>query len=532
MRTLVAANLTPLLAAAFALLAAIPIFFWPLLPLQDFPDWVFQGQLLQSWLEGRLSAQYVMASYIPPNSLTTVILGLLGGLLGVDVTARVLVWVTVLLVPFAAARLATVPDVRSPLTWVPLLFAFSYPLLHGNLNSALALGLLLVFTRTLLLHADNHTAPGVGYAVFAGTSVYVTHGISYAIWLGLIVVVPMSRKMRARWALGTIPSLIMAFHFCLSKSATGGDALQWRFESAPAWALYKLDTIYKQLSAFSLFDPFFVSPAFLGALLLANILIVLGLVYVAAEKTRLALRDKDPVPSVTGRCTAIVGLTVAFFVAPRGFIGLVNPGERLVLPLILLALSLPYRPRLPSLLRRAALPAVAALVVFQLGFIGIQGHRAASAMRSLVDEVAGLHGPLALIAEIRFEDADVPPRSSLHRSYAALPRHYPLARAPMYAAYEQQLVVPIFETGLFRAAAPNAPRVRDIASASASNSSIFIAGEGKRVAEIARRISRHRERSRGTYHRLLVLHDENSAVRSTNHPSLRNAGTSTRSTSE
>ena len=62
--------------------------------LQDYPDWVYQGVLFQHTLAGHTDPGYVLHHYPVPNSLTTVMLGLLNLLFGWQLTAKI--WIIIL----------------------------------------------------------------------------------------------------------------------------------------------------------------------------------------------------------------------------------------------------------------------------------------------------------------------------------------------------------------------------------------------------------------------------------------------------
>jgi hypothetical protein len=461
-------------------LVAPLIFAWPVLPLQDLPDWVFQAQLFRSKLLGREHAGYELVEALPPNALSTLVLGWAPSLISIELATRLFALLACLLIPLGMLRLIRVHDVRSAYAWLPLLFGFAYPILHGNLNSAIALGAVLLCAAALFEHADARSTPGWLLALLAPTFLYVSHGVAYGVWLGIVVLTPLSAPARARLCAGFLPSVALALHYAAKRGASSEHTISWSV--GEGWITYKADTLYKQLAPFSSFDPFFLPPHLLWPLAIANFAFVSIVVVAAVATVRRAFREPGATPSVRAKRTMAIALCAAFLLAPAQVIGLVNPGERLVLPMVVLALSLPSAITVPY--RRAAAFAVATLVLVQAGFVGTQGMQAARAMAGLLADSALFRGELSFIHESHFKSAQIEKRSAVQRAQAALPRHYPLLRAALYHAQAREQTVPIFETGLLRAK-ERSLLVRDLDTARYGRRNLIIVGEPIRVAAIA-----------------------------------------------
>lgn len=483
--------------------ALVPLFFgWQVLPLQDLPDWVFQAELFRAWLSGRLPDDYSIIAAVPPNALATVVLAGAASILGMDGAARALALIAAIVVPLGIIRLLGPSDWRAPRAWLPMLYGLSYPLLHGNLNSAIGLGAFLIAAAWLLGRADDNELPSAWLAVLAPSLLYVTHGIAYGMWLALVVLTPLSTRARSRLALGIAPSMLVALHYAAGRAGHGDALVSWSEPSLSAWLVYKVDTAYKQLAPFALLDPFFVPQPVLWALVLANWAVVASLIALAVLKVRLALKDPAARPSARSKRALVTLLFGAFMVAPNAMTGLVNPGERIVLPILALALSLPYAPALPAVARRLAMPALAAILAVQVLFIGAQGYRAGPALAALLRAMPAMHGVVQLVHESHLRVAAIAQRSKDERAHAALPRHYPLLRAAYYAAAEQNLTVPIFETGLFKC------RVSDLAlrtldDAARTTRDILVVGEPRRVDAIAGSLPAHVPLAQGEYFEML-----------------------------
>jgi len=487
-------------------LLAVPltllIFDWPVLPFQDLPDWTFQGRLFRAWLDGQLPDDYAFVSAIPPNALATVALAVATSAVSMDTAARMLAWVAALLVPLSITQLLRPSDWRAPRAWFPLLYGLSYPLLHGNLNSAIGLGTFLLASAWLLQRADDRELPSLWLSVLVPSLIYLTHGIAYGMWLMLLGLTPLPSAARRRLLLGVVPSAGVAAHYVLHRTGSASALLEWGQLSLGEWLIYKVDTSYKQLAPLSLLDPFFVPRSMLWTAVLLNWAVVLGVGAVAVAKTRLAFKDARAPASVRGTRVVVVALLVSFLAAPKGLSGLVNPGERFVLPLAALALSLPYAPAIAASVSRLVAPVLGLLIAAQLVFVGTQGYRAGPVLSALQGATARMEGAVQMAHESHLRTDELAPRDAHQRAHAALPRHYPLLRAAYNTADAQRLTMPIFETGLFKCRRTDLV-VRSLEEAKQSSGDILVVGEPRRVAAIADALQLHTPLARGDHFRLL-----------------------------
>jgi hypothetical protein len=488
------------------LLLAVPltllIFNWSALPFQDLPDWIFQARLLQAWLAGQLPGDYAFVSAVPPNALSTVALAIAASAVSMDTATRGLAWLAALLVPLGIARLLQPRDWRTPRAWFPLLYGLSYPLLHGNLNSAIGLGTFLLASAWLLRRADDGEMPSIWWSMLMPSLIYATHGVAYGMWLVLIALTPLPSAARKRLVLGVIPSAAVAAHYVLSRTESSSALFDWGQVGLGEWLIYKLDTSYKQLSPLSLLDPFFVPRPMLWTAVLLNWAMVIGVGALAVAKMRLAFKDASAPASVRGTRLLVITLLLSFLAAPKGLSGLVNPGERLVLPLAALALSLPYVPAISASVSRLVAPALGLLLAAQIVFVGAQGYRAGPVLSALQRTAATMEGAVQLVHESHLRTAEIAQRAAHERAHAALPRHYPLLRAVLSTADVQRVTMPIFETGLFKCRRMDLV-VRNLEEAGQSSGDIVVVGEPRRVTAIAAALPLHTPLASGAHFRLL-----------------------------
>jgi hypothetical protein len=476
------ARFAPLALLLFAL--APLVFGWAILPLQDLPDWSFQAELLRRWTSGTLPEDYGTAPFIAPNALSTLLLAAASSVVGPDASARLLSLGAALILPWGATRLLSPADVRAPLAWFPLLFGLSYPLLHGNINSVIGLGVFLAAAAWALDCADGRAVPNWIPAVTVPLLLYLAHGVAYCAWAALALTA--GRKVRKRLLLAALPSACMALHYAIARSGSGAELLRWSSSSLGGFLLYKLDTVYKQLAPLSLFDPFFVPSRVLWAAVVVNYIFVVSALLVCARRVAGALRATTVLPSVRCKLVLIAGLLCAFLVAPTGLAGLVNPGERLVLPVILMALSLPPLPESRSVAPSVWSTGLISLLATQLIFVGAQGFLAGPALADVLEVAGHARGEVFLVHESHLHDPSIPSRSKAQWAQGALPRHHPLLRVALYAAAGRAQTLPIFATGLFECRVQDL-LVRDLSALQrgVATRDVVVVGEPTRVAAIA-----------------------------------------------
>ena len=146
------------------LLIGIYIFNHSILPLQEFPDWQFQG-----WLWNQIvfhntdfGGYYTLHSYIPPNSTFTVLIGLLNlgfspftaGKIAIFLSCSVL-FIGILFFSRVHLRRKLTPDKVSTIaaSSIAFLFVFNFNLFFGQIHFLLGLGIALL--GAYLFHEKN-----------------------------------------------------------------------------------------------------------------------------------------------------------------------------------------------------------------------------------------------------------------------------------------------------------------------------------------------------------------------------------------
>jgi hypothetical protein len=353
------------LVAAYAIaLAASAV-----LPLQDVPDWVYQGHVLRLLLAGDARASgFALLPYPVPNATATVLLAALDGWLDPTLAARVIALAVLLFGAAAVARFAAVVDGAS----APLLafvgfgvFALTTPFWYGYLNFCIGVALLLLF----LARQGARRAPRVPGAIETALwalALFFTHAVVFGAFALVVAWRWWSDAAETRTLVALVPAAILGAWYAVARVflernlapveevTIGGGPLQalWAYFS---WKPITLTTLapwrdfrigYSRILPLDDFATF--------EAMALNVVFTALLVGALALAMRCALRDGD----TTWRDLAPgLALAAAFVAAPPvHFFGLINVGERLWLLAVALLLT---QVRLP----RAALCGLIALTL-------------------------------------------------------------------------------------------------------------------------------------------------------------------------
>jgi hypothetical protein len=334
----------------------------PILPLQDIPDWTYQGWLLDRLLAGDPRAAVELKPYPVPNTLVTLIAAILVPLAGPETAGRLLAILALGSVAAGAAALATAARAGG---WAAtILFAIlglSTPFLLGYVAFTLGLGLLALALATERSRQLSARAV-LGWSVL----LFFTHAIPFFVFV-LTIGWHHAIVLRARAsAAALLPSLALAIWYAAARLLGYEPA----GASEPASATGALTLLWEQLR----WKPFTAAAAgpwrdmrvadhplipldALGThwLLAFNLIFTAALVAIVAR----ALSHRATTDAQIRLQLVPPAVLIALFVAapPIDFFGLINAGERFWLAacLLLLPLARP-RPGLLAVLVVASLP--------------------------------------------------------------------------------------------------------------------------------------------------------------------------------
>ncbi|MFC7477386.1 hypothetical protein ACFQS7_23705 [Dankookia sp. GCM10030260] len=348
------------LAIAAALLLA------PYPPLQDFAEWVYHGAMLAQLAVGLPGATVSLATHPVPNSLAQAVLGLLALVLPATLAARVFLLGLLgasLAVALALGRQRQ-PAAAGAFAGVLLVSILcNATFWNGYVNYQLAL---VIFAAWFLLPPARRAATGpiLGF----GLAIFLSHA---AVFTAFCMVVGFRALLRRQWrgaTLGLGPLLLLGAWYVLGRSGEAADPPP-AYDSAGAFLAYKAYTLAKlgpyHNFVFAQGGDEVLRPALYWAGAAVNLLYVAGLGAALGYGLWRGLRSRAlSAPLIV----ASLALFVGFLLLPRMGQHVINPGERLMLPgLLVLLLAVPLPPfALRGLATLGGLALTANLLVFTL----------------------------------------------------------------------------------------------------------------------------------------------------------------------
>ena len=366
---------------ATALAALVLIFGGRFVPLQDYADWVFQADLFARLLRGELPSEVAFVGALAPNALCTLVMGMLALVMPVELAGKLFLIGSVLSFLWAGDRLSRARAGGGPLAFITPIFALNYSFFHGNINYAFGLALLLA-SAAYLIRREDAAKPGA-LALFS-IALYFAHGAVLVAWAVLLAAFALSRASsgRARTAaLGFAPVLPLGIAY-VALQGSGGSAITYADAGGFHWLSFldlKASTFTRMLALFHGFHPLYAGIAALVLpLAVGNFVFLALLVYALRTAPGRVVRER------LWFGYAAAALFLLCLLAPRESGGLVNPGERLVLPGVFL-LSLCVQPeKRPQPLRNALFAALLGSLAFLL-FHGRQAQAALSRFHAALE---------------------------------------------------------------------------------------------------------------------------------------------------
>jgi len=205
-------------------LLTIPLvaFLWlyRFLPLQDYPDWLYQASLFSGLIAGHPLPGYSVRPLPVPNSAGTLVMGLLCLLFPAEVSGKIFLTITVLTFVAGSVYLVTALDrgAPNPLSYMPFLFAPNIFLLSGYIDYILSLGLLFVGVGYLIRTHRAAGQPSPPLLAALSLLIYFSHLLSYLSWLvalGAFLICEFDKTRAKQIALAVLPSFLMLAWYTL-----------------------------------------------------------------------------------------------------------------------------------------------------------------------------------------------------------------------------------------------------------------------------------------------------------------------------
>ncbi|TDH63897.1 hypothetical protein E2C06_03415 [Dankookia rubra] len=333
---------TPPVILALAISAALV--FAPYPPLQDFAEWAYQGALLARMILGLGTPEVSLVTHPVPNSLAQALLGLLSLVLPATLAARVFLLGLLgagLSVALALARQRQ-PAAGGAFAVVLLVSVFgNTPFWNGYVNYQLAL--LLLAAWFVLPPARRAEAwPIVGF----GLLIFFSHAAVFAAFCVLVGVRGLLRRRIRAAVLGLTPALLLTAWYVLASPPEPAEA-DAALGGPGAFLAYKAYTVAKlgpyHNFVFATGGDEILRPALYWAGTLVNLVYAAGLLGMLGFGLWRGRRDRVLSASVL---IASLVLLLGFVALPRVAQHVINPGERLLIPgVLMLLLAVPLSAR-------------------------------------------------------------------------------------------------------------------------------------------------------------------------------------------
>ena len=428
------------------------------LPMHDYPVWVYAGRILSQLMRHQAPWCYSVVHIPVPNTWFLGIIGLLDLVLPPEISAKILLSLSVVLYILGSYRLFVAIAGRrdSPLLLLPLLYVFNRSVWVGEISYELSLGIL--FLALAYVVSIRHRLQARDVWAIAGLSmvIFFSHAVALFCWLmflTLLAVLDSRRFPRFQTLLAMSPALLLlAYYVGHRGSSSTGLTLTW----FGGFLSSKLEFV-SIFSPLHFFDPYYwTDPKALK--LLATVfnlsvvaaVVTLSILWLASLRHRWGLGV-----SANDNPRAVVAAPLVFFIVyllvPFSVLTRVHDfNGRFLLPafILILASLASYQPERLLAGKRwwptlAAASAIVIVLAFQFLYVGRVAHK----LRGVYDVLTQAHlgSDFRDLADTEFENLGrLAPRPS--SGPRLLPVHESLAYFVQYLRLKQSAPIPLFPT--------------------------------------------------------------------------------------
>ena len=440
----------------FVATAILFIWFYRFLPMQDYPDWLFQGFLFSEAIKGQAIADYQIISIPVPNIISTLFIGLFSLFLHPEIAGKLFLTTHVFIFTFGSRYLINSLDPKrdSPISYLPFILIFSYPFFHGNINYIFSLGLFFLGTGYLVRHRHNQKYINIWILIAISFLLYFSHGISYCAWLlfmGVFITCNYEKILFKKFLLALAPSLVMLLIYGVYNLATF-DITSGIDLRLATFLQSKLKSAFKYFCIFHSFYPFQdMDNRFMKWFALLNPGFCFGIFMICIYWLRSAF--KNVITDVSLFITALIFIFI-FCISPLYFVGILNPGQRFLYPALwmIFACVAPLfnskiNPKIGQALKITILVVFIFEAVFLFTYVGAISERMEKVYMELKRNKLGDN--FYVIDESSFDYENyLQPDHQAYQLLSLLPYHHPLIRLRYYINIEERTFAPIIPSGM------------------------------------------------------------------------------------
>jgi hypothetical protein len=324
---------------------------WHALPplMSDLQIWDIAGALLARHLRGVPESLYVVKHYPVPNSTIEVIPALLGLVISPVAAARLLLLIYLVIAFFSLRSIMRATDATPAMWWVaPSACFLGINFWYGQLGFLLGIAVLLFFTAALVRRETNSHSDWVIGALL--TLLFLTHMVPYTFAL-LMLALFVLQTGRGRLLWQAAPSLGLTVWYVIGRFSTGdADSSAAPTDTAyrgASFLAFKINTFAK---SFGFINPITAdlkhsaAHGMLGSSLYLCLFAV-NLAMCAALLVVLVRYGLDVAQKRPYLWLSFLFAIPAYLLAPPVFLGIVDPGGRILLTAVFpLLLALPSAP--------------------------------------------------------------------------------------------------------------------------------------------------------------------------------------------
>ncbi|HKT98387.1 MAG TPA: hypothetical protein VJS30_17945 [Paraburkholderia sp.] len=323
------------LPALIVLLLAIDV--PPYVPLQDYNEWAYQGFVAAQLLHGHLTDQFVFATFPVPNSAVQAVLCLLNLVVSPIVAARLVASLYVIAAIALAWPLAKKMSPARSISYFFLLLVcvyFNTPFWNGYINYQIGI---LLFTVWLL--QDRATRAKPLWVLLFTVGAFFTHAV---IWASILLMMAIDALRRRRFV-PYLPALVsvglFVWYVARKPAPTVPEPSHQGLLQAAGYKLYtfaKLGPYHNFIYANGAASPLETVGYYVG--FAVNVAVAAGLLYLFYAALWRPLMRREPWAHVSDETLASLVLFAIFVAMPAVMADVVNPGERMLYPAVMLAL--------------------------------------------------------------------------------------------------------------------------------------------------------------------------------------------------
>ena len=424
------------------------------LPLQDYPDWLLQGNIFHNILTGNANPGYSLDLNPIPNNISTLFIGIANFLFNPEVSGKI--FLSVYIVSFILAGIYFYKSFAKPDTvfqYLPFIIVFGTPFFRGHINWCFSLVFLLIIVAYLRNRYDN---PREINTVLLGALLlllYFSHLANFLICVLFLLLYFAFQHKDKRWILGrklglSLLLLSTALIWYVVSSPLDNGIYWGTIMSSPlSWAQYKLGSAVGYFSIYYQYFPFFENYNILQVVV--NILwqiIVFSLFVLFIFRWRHMYSRDKALFSVFSVCAFL------YLIAPEKLGPLANPGQRLLYPMLFIMTGILAKDILlvKGKYMATCVAAIAVLIItIHLNILPVS-----QKMDDIYCDYSSLglsKTDLYVVPEIGFEYESVDPAYPQPGFIRLLPMQYPLERLPYYLHLDSdQYTYGLFDTGIIR----------------------------------------------------------------------------------